>query len=122
MGGLLHDIGKIRVHDNILHKPGALDPPEWKEMQKHVLYGVEVLEENEDVSAIALEVCAQHHEKLNGKGYPFQLKSDEITIYGKMAAVVDVFDAVTAHRCYKNGHAPTSGNEKAGRVEWRSFG
>ena len=105
-GALLHDIGKIRIADEILHKPGELKPEEWSEMKNHVYYGMEVLVAIEDISAIALAICGQHHEKLNGEGYPEGLTDRQITVYGKMAAIVDVYDAVTAHRCYHEAMPP----------------
>lgn len=105
-GALLHDIGKIRVPDEVLNKPGALTDEEWVEMKRHVVYGQAVLAKSEGISDIAKSICAQHHERLDGTGYPMGKAGDEIDVYGRMAAVVDVYDAVTASRCYHDGMSP----------------
>lgn len=102
-GGMLHDIGKVRVDDGILHKPGKLTAEEWQEMKNHVIYGVEVLERSENISPIAKAICAQHHERIDGSGYPYGLSNEEISMYGRMASVVDVYDAISADRCYHEG-------------------
>lgn len=105
-GGLLHDIGKIRVPYNILNKPGKLTDEEWNEMKMHVAYGQAVLQESQGISDIAKSICGLHHERLDGSGYPLGLDGDDINVYGRMAAVVDVYDAVTASRCYHKGMPP----------------
>ncbi|VUD59814.1 3'3'-cGAMP-specific phosphodiesterase 1 [Thalassocella blandensis] len=106
MGGLLHDIGKIRVPYQVLNKPGKLTDDEWVEMKMHVAYGQAVLQESKGISDIAKSICGLHHERLDGTGYPMGLSGDEINVYGRMAAVVDVYDAVTASRCYHKGMSP----------------
>ncbi len=105
-GALLHDIGKIRVPSEVLNKPGALTDDEWVEMKRHVVYGQAVLTKSEGISDIAKSICALHHERLDGSGYPMGLAGDDIQIYGRIAAVVDVYDAVTASRCYHEGMSP----------------
>ena len=105
-GALLHDLGKIRVPHQILNKPGKLDPDEWQEMQNHVIYGVEVLKKSEGISEIAMDICHLHHERLDGTGYPRKVSQDEISVYGRMAAIVDVYDAITADRVYHKGKSP----------------
>jgi putative nucleotidyltransferase with HDIG domain len=115
-GALLHDIGKIRVPDSILHKPGRLEAEEWEEMKRHVNYGMEALADTPGISDTAKLICAQHHERLDGTGYPFQLPADEISVYGRMGAVVDVYDAITADRVYHQGMAPTIALRKM--LEW----
>ena len=119
-GAILHDLGKVRVPDQILHKTGKLTDSEWQEMQNHVLYGEEVLLKSKGISDIAISICAQHHEKLNGKGYPRGLKSNEISTYGRMASIVDIYDAITADRCYHKGKSPNDSMKilsKLGREE-----
>lgn len=106
-GGLLHDIGKIRVPDEVLHKPGKLSAEEWVEMKRHVPYGQAVLSKSEGISDIAKSICGLHHERLDGTGYPLGLSHDAIDIYGRIAAIVDVYDAVTASRCYHDGMPPS---------------
>lgn len=107
-GALMHDIGKIRVPDHILNKQGKLTDVEWKEMQSHVLYGEEVLMKSKGITGIAMAICAQHHEKLSGGGYPRNLKGDQISTVGRIASIVDIYDAITADRCYHNGKSPFS--------------
>jgi HD-GYP domain-containing protein (c-di-GMP phosphodiesterase class II) len=107
LGAFIHDVGKIRVADEILHKPGKLNGEEWAEMQRHVNYGIEAIQDVDGISQIAKDICAQHHEKLDGKGYPFGLAGDEIAQHSRMGSVVDVYDAITANRCYHKGMEPT---------------
>ncbi|WP_075184615.1 HD-GYP domain-containing protein [Teredinibacter haidensis] len=105
-GALLHDIGKVRVPNHILHKPGKLTEDEWQEMKRHVVYGQETLLKSEGISEVALSICGMHHERLDGTGYPMGLKEFEINSYGKLAAIVDVYDAITASRVYHDGKPP----------------
>lgn len=105
-GALLHDIGKIRVPDKVLNKAGKLSDQEWVEMKRHVVYGLAVLAKSEGISDIAKSICALHHEKLDGTGYPMGLKDQDIDIFGRMGAIVDVYDAVTASRVYHDGMSP----------------
>jgi putative nucleotidyltransferase with HDIG domain len=103
LGAFLHDIGKIKVDDAILMKPGKLTVEEFDEMKRHVEYGLEAVEGLAGLPPIAREVIALHHEKLSGDGYPKQLPADDINQYGRMATIVDCYDAITANRCYKDG-------------------
>lgn len=105
-GGLLHDIGKIRVPYSVLNKPGKLTNDEWLLMRKHVEYGVEALAQTKGIHPISAQICALHHEKLDGSGYPNGLNDEEISIYGRLASVVDIYDAVTATRVYHEGRNP----------------
>ncbi|WP_337843440.1 HD-GYP domain-containing protein [Rheinheimera sp.] len=104
-GALLHDMGKIKVPDHILNKPGRLDPEELQEMRNHVIYSFELLESIAGLSQASLDVAAVHHERLDGKGYPLGLKDQQISQYGRMIAIVDTYDAITATRCYKEGQS-----------------
>ena len=115
-GALLHDIGKILVPDEILNKPGKLTDDEWTEMKRHVVYGQQVLLKSEGISDIALAICGQHHERLDGSGYPLGIKSEELSIYGRLAAIVDVYDAVTAKRVYHDGMPPSVAMKRL--IEW----
>jgi len=99
-GGLLHDIGKIGVSDSILLKPGKLDLREWQEMKKHNEIGHKIIEKI-DFLGRAKEVVLYHHERWDGKGYPFGLKGDEIPILARVFAVVDALDAITSDRPYR---------------------
>jgi HD-GYP domain-containing protein (c-di-GMP phosphodiesterase class II) len=118
-GGLLHDIGKILVPHEILNKPGKLSAPEWEEMQRHVTYGEQILDVTIGLSDITRSICRQHHERLDGSGYPRNLPAEEITEFGRMSAICDVYDAVTADRVYHTGMAPNDALRKL--VEWSIF-
>ncbi|UCZ55792.1 HD-GYP domain-containing protein [Desulfurispirillum indicum] len=119
MGALLHDIGKTRVPDTILNKPGKLSDEEFVVMKRHAQYSGEILSQSKSLSSIAVEVAVQHHERFDGTGYPKGLKGAQISPYGQMAAVVDVYDAITSDRCYHKGEAPTAVLRKL--LEWSKF-
>ncbi len=116
LGALLHDIGKIRVPPEILNKPGRLTPDEWEEMKRHVDYGMATLADTPGISDTVKIICTQHHERLDGTGYPFKLAAPDISLAGRMGAVVDVYDAITADRVYHQGMAPTIALRKM--LEW----
>ncbi|EDZ61784.1 response regulator receiver modulated metal dependent phosphohydrolase [Sulfurimonas gotlandica GD1] len=100
----LHDIGKIGVTDNILHKPSSLSNEEFKVMMHHTTLGSDMLSKSElPLFKAAAIVCIQHHEKYDGSGYPKGLKGEEIHIYGRIVAIADVFDALSFKRAYKDG-------------------
>ena len=106
-GALLHDVGKILVQDKVLNKPGKLTDEEFVEMRRHVEYGYDVVKNMPGISPISLEVLIQHHERLDGRGYPHQLPGQKISQYGRMIAIVDSYDAITANRVYKDGFTST---------------
>jgi len=103
VGAFLHDVGKIMIPDEILNKPGRLTEEEFEVMKSHASHSIDILSNTPNLSKISLEVAALHHEKLNGLGYPHQRSGNEISKYGRMIAICDIFDALTAHRCYKEG-------------------
>lgn len=111
----LHDIGKIGIPDKILHKPGALTDEEYALIKTHVTAGVEMLDEiltnlptvPPAVKTIFTNVVAQHHEKLDGTGYPRGLRASEVSIEGRILGVVDIFDALTVRRPYKDPWSTT---------------
>ena len=105
VGAFLHDIGKIKIPDEILNKPGTLTDDEFTIMKTHANHSIDIIKQTPGVSALSLEVAALHHEKLDGKGYPFQVSGKDITLYGRMIAICDIFDALTATRVYKEGFA-----------------
>ena len=107
VGGLLHDTGKIMVPDEILHKPGRLTADEFSIMKRHVEYSMQFLDKSEGISKIMRIVAANHHERLDGLGYPRGLKGLELCLASRMSTIVDVFDALTADRCYKKGMQAT---------------
>ncbi|MEP6818739.1 MAG: HD-GYP domain-containing protein [bacterium] len=102
LGALLHDIGKIRVPDAILHKPGKLTPEQWSRMRNHPLYGQKILSGIEFLEG-ASRVAAQHHEKWDGSGYPWGLAGKEIDRNARIFAVADAYDAMTSDRVYRAG-------------------
>ncbi|RQW64539.1 HD-GYP domain-containing protein [Vibrio viridaestus] len=106
IGGIIHDLGKTKVKNEVLNKPGKLTDEEFEEMKNHQVYVVDLLAQIKGLSEISKNVCLMHHEKLDGKGYPNQLTADEITIYGRMSSIVDIYDALTAERCYKTAMSP----------------
>ncbi|GAW97042.1 MULTISPECIES: HD-GYP domain-containing protein [Colwellia] len=103
IGAFLHDIGKIKIPDEILNKPGKLTDDEFTIMKTHANHSIDIITATAGVSALSLEVAALHHEKINGSGYPFQVSGDGISQYGRMIAICDIFDALTATRVYKEG-------------------
>lgn len=107
IGALLHDIGMLRIPSNILHKRGELSENEIIEMKKHVGYGYHILKDTPGIAESALLMASQHHERINGTGYPSQLKGNKISVYGQMAGIVDVYHAATSDRGYKKGVTPT---------------
>lgn len=103
----MHDVGKIAVPDTILQKPGKLTPEEFEQMKLHAQKGGEIIREsfgrmgNEEFLEMACQITRCHHEKWNGKGYPEGLKQKEIPLCARIMAIADVFDAVSADRCYR---------------------
>lgn len=116
VGALLHDIGKILTPDEILHKPGRLDPSEFEIMKLHASHSRDLLTNIPGIGRIALLTAAQHHERMDGCGYPDGLKGDAISVYGRMVAITDVYDAITSDRVYHKGMTPTQGLKKL--LEW----
>lgn len=111
LGGILHDIGKMLVPNEILFKPGKLSSEEFSEMKRHATYGFDILRNMQTIPLIVAHCAFQHHERLNGSGYPRGIKSEEIHLFGKILAVADVFDAVTSHRVYRSAMLPHEGLE-----------
>lgn len=103
LGAFLHDVGKVMVPDVILNKPGKLTDDEFFIMKTHANHSADILKETKGISQLSYEVAAYHHEKLDGNGYPFKLKADKINKYCRMMSICDIFDALTADRCYKKG-------------------
>ena len=116
LAGLLHDIGKMAVDSDILNKPGKLTDAEFVSVKEHPAAGHKMLLEAKGVSEIALDVCLHHHEKMDGSGYPDRLSGDQISLYARMGAVCDVYDAITSNRPYKQGWCPAESLRKM--AEW----
>ncbi|ODQ00050.1 HD-GYP domain-containing protein [Salinivibrio sp. SS2] len=107
IGGLVHDVGKVLVSDEVLHKPGKLTPEEFDHMKLHQVFSQPVLDSIPDLSQVARDVSLMHHEKLDGNGYPKGLKGKQIHTIGRMSSIVDIYDALTADRCYKKAMSPS---------------
>lgn len=119
IGALLHDVGKAKVPDEILNKPAKLTDAEFAKMQSHVVQSIIILQNTPGISQIAIDVAGQHHERFDGTGYPNKLRGDEISLYGQMGAIVDVYDAITSNRVYHKGMPPTDALRKL--LEWSKF-
>jgi putative nucleotidyltransferase with HDIG domain len=120
LAGLVHDLGKAQMPLEVLNKPGALTPAEFAIMKSHPEAGHRMLVEARGVGPVPLDVCLHHHEKVNGKGYPHGLKGDEISLFARMGAVCDVYDAVTSNRPYKAGWDPSDSIQKM--AQWAREG
>jgi putative nucleotidyltransferase with HDIG domain len=107
IGALLHDIGKVKIPNKILNKPGRLSEQEFKVMRNHVIHSKLILAQSSGVDEIAMAVAAEHHERYDGSGYPNGLKGDQMSYYSQIAAIIDVYDAITSDRCYQKGLPPT---------------
>jgi putative nucleotidyltransferase with HDIG domain len=118
LAGLLHDMGKVHVPLNILNKPGKLTTAEFTQIQSHPADGLRMLMGGANVDPVALDVCLHHHERIDGSGYPDRLKGDDISVFAKMAAVCDVYDAISSNRPYKSGWDPADSLHKMS--EWAS--
>jgi len=111
LGAIFHDIGKLKVPQEILMKPGKLTEEEFAEMKKHTEYGFSILKDVKAVPLIVAHCAYQHHERLDGTGYPRGLKDTDIQYFAKIIAVADVFDALTSNRVYRNAMLPHEGLE-----------
>lgn len=105
-GGMLHDVGKRGIPPEILNKEGKLDPDEWKIVKSHPMRGYDELSKNPAVPETVLSMVRDHHEHLNGEGYPQGLRGDKLSLPARVCAVVDVFDAICATRPYRGPTPP----------------
>jgi putative nucleotidyltransferase with HDIG domain len=106
MGGVLHDIGKMRVPESILNKPGKLTDEEFEIVKRHPADGVAFLQGKKDMNEIVFRIISQHHERYNGSGYPYGLQAGAIDEIGVISAVADVYDALTSDRVYREAWTP----------------
>lgn len=116
IGGLLHDVGKMGVPDGILNKPGRLTEAEFDIMKRHPEKGFAILQATPDIGELPLAITLQHHERYDGSGYPYKLSGDQIHRLAQMAAIVDVYDAITSRRCYHQAIQPTDALSKM--LQW----
>lgn len=105
LAGLLHDIGKVNIPPEILNKPGKLTPEEFEIVKRHVNDGYDILK-TQNIDNRIKEACVFHHEKCDGTGYPFGLKSEKIPVFAKIISVADIYDAMTAARSYRKALCP----------------
>ncbi|WP_121614837.1 HD-GYP domain-containing protein [Virgibacillus halodenitrificans] len=111
IGAMLHDIGKMFISPEILNKPGRLSEEEYETMKSHTVLGFEFLRKQADLPTVVSHCAYQHHERLDGSGYPRGIKDDDIHPYGKLIGIADVFDAVTSNRVYREAMLPHEGLE-----------
>ena len=116
IAGLLHDLGKALMPMDVLNKPGKLTDEEFAIIKTHPEEGYKLLLSSTGADEVALDVVLHHHEKTDGSGYPKRLKDDEISLFAKMGAVCDVYDAITSNRPYKAGWDPAESLRKM--AEW----
>ncbi|NIA53238.1 HD-GYP domain-containing protein [Massilia sp. TW-1] len=119
IGGLLHDTGKALVPDAILNKPGRLTEEEFDIVRRHPKDGYDILRRSEGVGPIPLDITLHHHERRDGTGYPDRQAEQSISELAQMAAIVDVYDAITADRCYHKGMPAAEALRKM--YEWSKF-
>ena len=117
IGALLHDIGKMRVPNEILNKPGALTEYEYAQMKSHVPHGVAILEKSSGIPPPAVQVARCHHERYSGGGYIGGLKGDDIGMFGMIGGIVDCYDAISSDRTYHTGMSAHAALKKM--YEWR---
>ncbi len=104
--GLLLDVGKMRLPKELLDKDGRLSSDEFELIKEHVTYSIEILSETANIHPNVMEGVAQHHERMNGSGYPYNLEGNDIGLYGRMAAIADTFSAITKRRPYAHPSSP----------------
>lgn len=112
VAGLLHDVGKMAIPNEVLEKPGKLTDEEFAIMRNHPRRGWEILKSCYQVKESALDVCLHHHERMDGQGYPEKLSGDQLTLFARMGAVCDVYDAISSERCYKKAWSPSESIHK----------
>jgi len=100
VGTLLHDIGKTKIPLEILNKPGRFESHEFEVMKQHVMRGAEIIAGTTGLNDQYVKPALEHHERVDGSGYPFRRRRDDLSLFGRIAAVVDVYDAITSDRCY----------------------
>jgi putative nucleotidyltransferase with HDIG domain len=106
VGALLHDIGKTQVEKDLLTRAGPLSAEEMELMKAHVTLGEQILQEHHSLSGLAMIPVSQHHEKLDGSGYPRALDADALHLFGRITAIADTYDAMTSKRTYQRAFTP----------------
>jgi HD-GYP domain-containing protein (c-di-GMP phosphodiesterase class II) len=116
IGAMLHDIGKMRVPQEILTKRNGLSDDEYRQIKEHVVFSRNILEETKGISQTSILLASQHHERVDGTGYPQGLEGRQTSEFGQAAAIADVYDAMTSKRCYQRKYEPTEVLKKL--FEW----
>jgi putative nucleotidyltransferase with HDIG domain len=106
VAGMLHDLGKTAISNRIINKRGRLTRSEFEEIKKHPVYGLNILKKAKEMPPAVLRAVEEHHEKFNGSGYPHGLSKDDISVFGRILSMADVYDALTSDRSYKNAILP----------------
>lgn len=119
VGGLLFDIGKLRVNEELLKAERILTEEEFTEVRAHVAHGVQMIADSGLMNQDVIDMVTHHHERHNGSGYPGGLRSDNIPIYARIAAIVDCYDAITSHRSYARAIPPSTAIKML--YEWRDI-
>lgn len=117
LAGLMHDLGKVFIPQEVLNKPGKLTEEEFNIIKMHPLKGWEFLKNSNEANDLTLDVCRHHHERVDGKGYPDKLSGEALSLFARMGAICDVYDAITSNRCYKKGWEPAESIRKM--AEWK---
>jgi HD-GYP domain-containing protein (c-di-GMP phosphodiesterase class II) len=105
IGALMHDVGKTRLDNSLLNKPGDLTPEEYQEIKRHPEYGFDILRHYDEFSLLSAHIAFQHHERWDGQGYPRKLTGHDIHQYARITAAADVFDALMADRPYRSSYS-----------------
>lgn len=111
VGAALHDVGKIKIPMTILNKKDKLTDKEFYEIKKHPIYGSQILKKNFAISNNIIKMVEQHHERVDGRGYPYGLNNKQITGAAKLVCICDVYDAVSNDRCYRKKFNPSDAYE-----------
>jgi putative nucleotidyltransferase with HDIG domain len=111
IGAILHDIGKTNIDTKIINKNGILSEEEYIEMKKHPIYGVEILKKIVYIPDASIEAVEQHHERVDGNGYPYGLKGNSICKFAKIVSICDMYDAVSNDRSYRKKFSPNDAYE-----------
>jgi putative nucleotidyltransferase with HDIG domain len=111
IGAILHDIGKTDISISLLNKEGRLTDEEFNEIRKHPVHGVDMLKKNVAIPSVVIKIVEQHHERVDGRGYPYGLTGKQISKYAKIVCICDVYDAISNDRCYRKKFSPNDAYE-----------